>query len=267
MSESMNLDECEVVTEEASENISLNVEETVFIKIEPEVNVIQDQNLESSLIAPDILGFFHCNHEQCLFSAKSRKDLKRHKESVHLEIPSGDIEVRIAAAKARGIEAAVGSDGRLYYHCNYCDYTSVRSDTIKSHIDRKHLALRPYPATKPHHVKDKKCDQCDYLTDQVKHLTRHKERVHGAIPSNEELEERIAKAASLEITAAKDTFDGHLIYYCNICEHRANNLSTAKSHRTRKHMAVEPEENWIKLEQDDEIWKCGNQIKTQPLAR
>lgn len=212
-------------------NSSCQAEDSVFINVEPKI-IITDKQKGTCKVR----RLLFCDHSECEFTAKSGKDLKRHKESVHLEIPSGNLEVKIAAAKARGIHAEVGADGRLYYHCSYCDYVSVRSDTIKSHIDRKHLLLRPYPATKPHHKKDKMCDQCNYATEKAYSLKRHKEKVHGS--SREELEERLREATSLGIPAVEGE-DGTLVYFCTVCEHRAKNLMTATRHRERKHFQEE----------------------------
>lgn len=202
------------------------VEETVFIPVE--VIVKQEYDLNPQI---DLTGKLSCG--KCAYFAKTNQDLNRHKESVHMELPS-NVEAKIAASEARGIPAEVGEDGRLYYHCTMCDYKSVRNDTIKGHIDRKHLLLRPYSATKPHNIKDKHCEDCEYSTGRSICLSRHRERVHGAPPSEEDAEKRTRDAESLGLLVIKGE-EGELIFSCNICGHRGSHPGSVRSHRTRKH--------------------------------
>ena len=208
-------------------------EETVFVKVEwdssttdPARNDPLSARLEAagpmkleseSSIQSDSCGIYNC--DQCNFSSGAKKDLKRHLESVHHVIFTSDNEAKIAAAKSRGIHAEVGTDGRLHYHCTYCDYKSVRNDTIKSHIDRKHLGVKPYSPTKPHHKKDKVCLQCDYTTDQSKHLTRHMEASHGEQPSREVVFARLNEAEAHGVIAEEQE-GGGISYSCDICGHR-----------------------------------------------
>jgi len=108
----------------------------------------------------------------------SQRDLRRHRQTVHKEIVLHDIASKIAQAEEKGMEAEVGEDGALYFHCYMCDYMSTRMDTVKAHIDRKHMKLRPYQPTKPHHVREY-CALCDYSTLKRSSMVKHKLKVHG----------------------------------------------------------------------------------------
>jgi len=202
-------------------------EENIVVKVEPEMIITEPQII--------LNGRFNC--DQCIYTANCTRDIKRHKETVHFEIPSGDVEKKIAEALARGIDASLAEDGRLYYHCGRCDYKSVRRDTLKGHIDRKHLGIRNYSPTKPHHKKDKKCDFCEYGTETMKQLSRHKQRVHGLPPSQEEIEASIKEATQHGFTAHSSQESG-ISFQCNLCQHRATLLSTIKQHRDRKHYGI-----------------------------
>ena len=73
-------------------------------------------------------------------------------------------------------------DGRLFYHCHLCDYESARRDTIKNHIDRKHLLLRAYPKTPKRQFRrrhQRQCHLCVFTTDERKRLGIHLKNVHN----------------------------------------------------------------------------------------
>ena len=95
--------------------------------------------------------------------------------------------------------AFLDEGGRLFYHCHLCDYQSARRDTIKNHIDRKHLQLRAYPKTpKRHHRRRMQCHLCVFTTEERKRLRIHLKNVH-----NVELEPEIE--AGVKVTNKEKT--------------------------------------------------------------
>ena len=111
--------------------------------------------------------------------------------------------------------ALLEDDGRLFYHCHLCDYQSARRDTIKNHIDRKHLLLRAYPKTpKRQNRRRSQCHLCVFTTEETKRLRIHLKNVHEVEPEPEiEAEVKVTMAGSRNGKTMKSAIDTEALLY------------------------------------------------------
>ena len=54
----------------------------------------------------------------------------------------------------------------IRYSCDECDWSTIRSDRLKVHIENKHLGIRHF------------CSQCGFLASTKKYLDRHMKNIH-----------------------------------------------------------------------------------------
>ena len=119
--------------------------------------------------------------------------------------------IDFCSPQKRGILALLDEDGRLFYHCHLCEYQSARRDTIKNHIDRKHLLLRAYPKTPKRHLRPRsQCHICVFTTEERKRLRIHLKNVH-----NVELEPEIEAGVKVtnEGKTLKSAIDSETLLY------------------------------------------------------
>jgi hypothetical protein len=59
------------------------------------------------------------------------------------------------------------------FHCEQCEYSSLRKDRLRQHIRSKHLE------------KNIKCDQCNFVTDRNHNMKKHVNTMHVVKGCNE----------------------------------------------------------------------------------
>ena len=112
--------------------------------------------------------------------------------------------------------------GTKFLKCDYCDYSTLYSRSIRKHI-------------RVHKGDEYKCEHCDYTTGWSSALKMHK-RIHtGEKPFKCELcdyKSRLSHNLTRHVIYHHTTEKPHA---CQRCHYRAKNLSEVKLHQTRMH--------------------------------
>lgn len=83
----------------------------------------------------------------------------REKKKYNSKVPRKSKDVDIFGDK-------IGSKKDVIYECNYCDYKSNKSWSVRTHQESRHEGVRY------------ECDLCDYKATDISNLRKHQRRIH-----------------------------------------------------------------------------------------
>ena len=144
-------------------------------------------------------GKFSC--DQCKFESVRRGEIKRHRDSVHLDVKYKCSECTIEYASKWQVKAHITSvhNGESY-NCKLCEKKFIQPGTLNLHIRRDHKGLKSkckecdgsfrnlaYHVKKEHRNITYPCDQCKYISKTSGNLKSHKNRKHGEKNNTKEM--------------------------------------------------------------------------------
>ena len=110
---------------------------------------------------------FPCQNVSCEFRSKTRRDLRRHEESVHegKRYPCDQCEYKASMASNLHKHRESIHNGKKY-PCESCDYKATDPSSLSRHKKQSHSG------------KIYSCKSCDYQATRKIHLVKHRSKTH-----------------------------------------------------------------------------------------
>ena len=116
------------------------------------------------------------------------------------------------------------------FNCNYCDYIAIRSDMLKSHINRRHLNIKSYVT----------CDQCGASLAGKSALFLHIKSIHEKVRYHCDYENCDYTATNKgAIKIHKEGKHEGISYLCDQCDYKTLKKSLLKRHMIVMHGDVD----------------------------
>jgi len=206
---------------------------------------------------------------QCEYEARTEKDLKTHRDLIHMEFKYQCDECPYQFTEKDHLKehrqnhhhktSVQNNQYKVKFSCISCAYSTPYKSNLKKHIELVHTVISNakkyrykcddcgYQATQKGHLKAHKasqhegirypCTQCDYQATEKGHLTKHIESVHDKIKYDcPHCGYQSTNKSNLR-THIKSIHEGKR-YPCQICGHQATRSSHLRTHMRKLHSIV-----------------------------
>eukprot|EP00088_Acartia_fossae_P009145 TRINITY_DN14415_c0_g1_i9.p1 TRINITY_DN14415_c0_g1~~TRINITY_DN14415_c0_g1_i9.p1 ORF type:complete len:474 (+),score=93.72 TRINITY_DN14415_c0_g1_i9:32-1453(+) len=210
--------------------IKVEAEEEVMSVITRKCKKKQEKPLSVVFVPPTkhrpkgSAGPFSC--DLCQYTALKKGSVKKHKESVHLNIRHKCPHCDHSATKKDHLKQHILSihEG-VRYNCDVCDFTTSDPSTLRKHKIHVHQGKKYY------------CDQCNYVCSRQNILTMHINNKHEGILYMCDQCAYQATCKSRLQHHKKSKHEG-IRYPCDLCSYQAMKNSDLRSHKRRVHERV-----------------------------
>ena len=166
-------------------------------------------------------GMFSC--ENCTFESFSRRNVKRHNESVHLGIKYQCQECPNEYTSTSQLGAHIsGKHEGTVYQCDLCKKIVDTRKGLRLHIKKAHEGI------------ETKCGECDKIFTSYGQLTYHKKKEHsGKQYPCKQCDYYSVSLANLKVHKKAKHQD--TLYSCKICDFQSKWPTTLRTHKKKAH--------------------------------